>query len=238
MGKGTEESGHPFTRSLRRRHKVNKARQRDAKLRRRTVRRRLDRLRQLGDGHLEAALDALEHLLVLVVGDKGDRKTLGTEATGTADTVEVRVCVARSVVVDDDVDALDVDTTAKDVGRDEDTLLERLELLVPLDALLLLQARVDRDRREVALAQEAVELSRARDRLDEDADLARARARRSAQCASLETNCCLAYLVELERVEEVVELAVLGRLLEANKVLLQTVERELLLVVDVDLERL
>lgn len=46
------------------------------------------------------------------------------------------------------------------------------------------------------------------------------------------------HLVELERVKEVVELAVLGRLLEADKVLLQAVERELLLVVDIDLKRL
>lgn len=45
-------------------------------------------------------------------------------------------------------------------------------------------------------------------------------------------------LVELERVEEVVELAVLGALLEADEVLLKSVERELLLVVDVDFERL
>ena len=46
------------------------------------------------------------------------------------------------------------------------------------------------------------------------------------------------HLVELERVEKVVELAVLGRLVEAHKVLLQAVQRELLLVVHVDLERL
>lgn len=74
---------------------------------------------------------------------------------------------------------------------------------------------MDRDRGEVALAQEGVELGGARDRLDEDADL-----------------------VELERVEEVVQLAVLGRLLQADVVLLQSVQGELLLVVDVDLERL
>lgn len=85
--------------------------------------------------------------------------------------MEVRVGVGRGVVVDDDVDALDVDTATEDVGRDEDALLERLELLVAADTLLLVQARVDRDRREVALAQEAVELDRARNRLDEDADL-------------------------------------------------------------------
>lgn len=47
-----------------------------------------------------------------------------------------------------------------------------------------------------------------------------------------------AHLVELERIEQIVQLAVLGALLEADKVLLQSVERELLLVVDVNLEGL
>jgi hypothetical protein len=45
-------------------------------------------------------------------------------------------------------------------------------------------------------------------------------------------------LVELERVEELVELAVLLLLLELDVVLLQTVQRELGLVIDVDLKRL
>lgn len=45
-------------------------------------------------------------------------------------------------------------------------------------------------------------------------------------------------LVEFERVEEIVELAVLGGLLETNEVLLQTVKRELLLIVDVNFEGL
>ncbi len=77
--------------------------------------------------------------------------------------MEVRVGVPGGVVVDDDVDALDVDSAAEDVGGDEDALLEGLELLVAADALGLGQARVDRDRGEVALAQEGVELGRARD---------------------------------------------------------------------------
>jgi hypothetical protein len=46
------------------------------------------------------------------------------------------------------------------------------------------------------------------------------------------------HLVELQRVEQVVQLAVLGRLLEADNVLLKTVESQLLLVIDVDLEGL
>ena len=45
-------------------------------------------------------------------------------------------------------------------------------------------------------------------------------------------------LVEFKRVEEIVELAVLGGLLETNEVLLQTVKRELLLIVDVNFEGL
>lgn len=56
-------------------------------------------------------------------------QTLGTETTGSADSVEVRVGVGRSVVVDDDVDSLDVDTSAEDVSGDENTLLKGLELL-------------------------------------------------------------------------------------------------------------
>jgi hypothetical protein len=36
-------------------------------------------------------------------------------------------------IVDDDVDALNIDTTTKDIGGDQDTLLEGLELLEPGD---------------------------------------------------------------------------------------------------------
>lgn len=48
--------------------------------------------------------------------------------------MEVRVGVGRLVVVDDDVDPLNVDSSTKDVGRDKDSLLERLELSVSLDS--------------------------------------------------------------------------------------------------------
>lgn len=71
----------------------------------------------------------------MVGADKGDGKTLGTEATGTADTVEVGAGIAREVVVDGKVDALDVNASAEDVGGDADALLELLELLVSLDSV-------------------------------------------------------------------------------------------------------
>jgi hypothetical protein len=42
-------------------------------------------------------------------------------------------------------------STGSAVRRDEDSLLERLELLEQLDPLLLREATVNRDRRELAL---------------------------------------------------------------------------------------
>lgn len=73
---------------------------------------------------------------------------------------------------------------------------------------------MDSDTGEVALAEKLVELGCAKGALNEDDDL-----------------------VELELIEQVVELAVLLGLAELDVVLLETVEGELGLVVDVDLQR-
>jgi hypothetical protein len=85
--------------------------------------------------------------------------------------VKVRISISRSIVVDDNVDTFHIDTTSEDVGSDQDTLLESLELLVSTDTLFLLETRVNSDRREVALSEESVEFSSTGDGFDEDADL-------------------------------------------------------------------
>lgn len=95
---------------------------------------------------------------------------------------------------------------------------------------------MDRDGREVALAKEAVELGGTANRLDEDADLRATNPYQHSPAISHEGSST--HLVELERIKKVVQLAVLGAFLEANKVLLESVKGELLLVVDVDLEGL
>jgi hypothetical protein len=84
---------------------------------------------------LEALLDRLENSLIIWAADERDTETLGSETTGTTDTVEVGVGLIGHVVVDSDVDALDVDTTTEDVSGDTDTGLELLELLVALDTV-------------------------------------------------------------------------------------------------------
>lgn len=178
------------------------------------VRRNINLLGKLGDLDLEASLDRLENLGVLLVSNKGNGQTLGTETTGTTDTMEVGIGGIWDIVVDDNVHTGDIETTGEDIGGDEDTLVELLERFVAGDTLLLGHGAVNANTGEVALDQQLVELVGALDRLDKDADL-----------------------VELERIQEVVQLAVLLVLGDSDKVLLKTVEGQLCLVIDVNLER-
>lgn len=186
----------------------------------------------LRKGNVEALLNLLQDLLVLGAADERDTQTLGTKTAGTADTMQVRIGSIGHIIVDSNVDALNVDTATEDVRGDTDTGLELLELLVTLDTarcqsamlttqktlsnlpLLLTDAGVDRRAGKVALAQELIKLCAAQRRTNEDDDL-----------------------IELERVQQIVELAVLLALIELDKVLLQTVQGKLLLVVNVDLQR-
>mmetsp|Transcript_21625 Transcript_21625/g.37103 ORF Transcript_21625/g.37103 Transcript_21625/m.37103 type:complete len:220 (-) Transcript_21625:1322-1981(-) len=129
--------------------------------------------------------------------------------------MQVLVALVWEVVVDHNVHALHVDAAAKEVRGDQDALVELLEGLEARDALLLLHARVDADAGEVALCQQPVQFVGARHLRDEDH-----------------------HLVEFQRVEQVVELAVLLGLAQLDVVLLQPVQGELGVVVHVDLHRL
>ena len=71
----------------------------------------------------------------MVGGDEGNGQTLGTEAASTSDTMEVGVRVSGKIVVDREIDSLNVDTTAKDIGSDADALVEVLEFLVTANAI-------------------------------------------------------------------------------------------------------
>jgi hypothetical protein len=149
--------------------------------------------------------------------------------------VKVRVSVSGQIVVDSQVDTFNINTTAEDVGGNADTLVELLEFLVAADTvctrvskedsrhervtwvhipLLLADTGVHSDRGEVALAEQLVQLSGAKRRLDEDDNL-----------------------VELEVIKKLVKLTVLLTLIKRDVVLLQTMEGQLGVLVDVVLGR-
>jgi len=127
--------------------------------------------------------------------------------------VEVGVGVLGHIIVEDNVNALEIDTATEDVGGDENTRLVLLEVVVALDTLGLVEGAVHGDGGERALVEELVELVATGNGGHEDDDL-----------------------VELEAIEEIGQLAVLLLLLEVDVVLEQAVESELALVVDVDFD--
>ncbi|KAH3662352.1 hypothetical protein OGAPHI_005604 [Ogataea philodendri] len=169
--------------------------------------------RELLDLDIESFLDLVQDLLVLFVGHKRHRKSLGTESTCSSDSVQVLVGLARKIVVDGQVDSLDIDTSSKHVGRDTYSLVVLLEQLVSGDSLLLWNTGVHHDGWEVGVAQQLVQCSGSFGRLDKDD-----------------------HLVELQRVQQLCKLQVLLLLWQVDVVLLQTVQSELLLVVNVDLQ--
>jgi len=121
------------------------------------------------------------------------------------------IALVGEIVIDDDVDTLNIDTTAKQVGRHEDTGIEILEGFVLFDALLLFQATVDADRWEVAFRQETIQLLGTSDLGNENDDL-----------------------VEFQGIQQIVQFAVLFGLGQFAIVELQSVEGQLGFVVNVD----
>lgn len=84
----------------------------------------------------------LTHHADIVSGDEVDGNTLTTETTTTTDTVDVVLAVSGKVVVDDQGDLLDIDTTGQKVSGDQDTGRTGTELLHDNITLALLHVTV------------------------------------------------------------------------------------------------
>lgn len=94
-------------------------------------------------------MDRSELVRLFLVCDETDCQTLCSKSPSTTNTMNVNVAALTlwftslglclwEIVVDDNVHSLDIDTTTKEVSRDEDSLLEIFELIVFGDALSLL----------------------------------------------------------------------------------------------------
>ena len=104
----------------------------------------------------------LTHHANVVGGDEVDGNTLTSETATTTDSVDVVLAVGWQVVVDDERNLLDIDTTGEQVGGDEDTGRTRAELLHDHITLGLVHVSVHGGHREVTgseLVGEPVDLS-------------------------------------------------------------------------------
>jgi hypothetical protein len=124
---------------------------------RRTVRVLVEHGGHVRDRDFKPRLDLIEDLHIRRVRDESQREALGAEPASASiivqemsarvignmerdgrkrdvpNAMQVAVCVAGGVVIDNDVHSLDVDAVTEDVGSDEDALLEVLELGVAGD---------------------------------------------------------------------------------------------------------
>ena len=91
-------------------------------------------LRDSWDVDDKSALDLVEDLSIFLRGDEGESQTLGTESTGTTDPVQVSVCAFGHVIVDNDVDTLNINTSSNQVSGHHDAGVEVLKFLVHLNS--------------------------------------------------------------------------------------------------------
>lgn len=104
----------------------------------------------------------LAHHADIVSGDEVDGDTLATETATTTDTVNVVLAVGGEIVVDDEGDLLNVDTTGQKIGGNQDARRTGTELLHDHITLTLLHIAVHGGDSEVTgskLVSEPVNLS-------------------------------------------------------------------------------
>ena len=71
----------------------------------------------------------LTHHANIIGGDKVDGDTLAAETTTTTNAMDVVLAVGGKIVVDDEGNLLDIDTTGQEISGDEDTRRTGTELL-------------------------------------------------------------------------------------------------------------
>jgi len=123
--------------------------------------------------------------------------------------MEVSIGVSRHVIVENNVDFLNIDSTSEDLSSNKNAVLEFLEAIVDLDALLLSEVTVHGLGRKGLLVEDLGQLYGVGDGLNKDDDL-----------------------VKIERINQIGQLGVLFVLLELHVVLLKTMEGQLAFVLD------
>jgi len=71
--------------------------------------------------------------LILVRGDKSDCETTSSETASSPHTMKIAIWSIRHIVIYDDVDSFDVDSSTENVCGDTDSLVEVFETLVASD---------------------------------------------------------------------------------------------------------
>ena len=66
--------------------------------------------------NLKLVLDVVQNILLIISRDEGNCESLGSESSGSSYSVHVLVDLVRHVVVEDDVDLFDINSSSEDIG--------------------------------------------------------------------------------------------------------------------------
>merc|ERR1711997_67519 len=77
-----------------------------------------DFVRKFFDADFESALDLFQDFGVIFGADKTDCETFGTESTGSGYSMKISVGVFWHIVVEDDVDSFNIDTSSEKICSD------------------------------------------------------------------------------------------------------------------------
>jgi hypothetical protein len=123
--------------------------------------------------------------------------------------MEVSIGVSRHVIVENNVDFLNIDSTSEDLSSNKNAVLEFLEAIVDLDALLLSEVTVHSLRRKSLFVEDFSQLNSVRNSLHKDDNL-----------------------IEVKSIDEVSQLSILLVLIKLHVVLLKSMESEFRLVLN------
>mmetsp|Transcript_2101 Transcript_2101/g.3157 ORF Transcript_2101/g.3157 Transcript_2101/m.3157 type:complete len:277 (+) Transcript_2101:517-1347(+) len=126
-------------------------------------------------------------------------------------TVSVLGIRFRHIVINDNINALDIDTTTDEISGHKNALLTLLKALVNIKTIFLRHASINADRREIAVVKQLVEGLCALHRFDENNNL-----------------------VKVKSIEKIVKLAILLVFVNHQIMLNQTVEGKLRFIIDDD----
>ena len=87
-------------------------------------------IRQVIDLNLESRLNLIKNCLIFWSRDERDSETLGSISTSSTDSMKILISAIRHVVIDNNIDLFDIDTTTKQVGGNHNSELALLELIV------------------------------------------------------------------------------------------------------------
>ena len=98
-----------------------------------TVGGRVDGSGQLFNLYFESLLNLVKHSPILIWAHECNGKTFGSESSSASNSVEVGISVVWHVIVEDNVNLLDIDTSSENLSGNQDAMLELLESLVDFD---------------------------------------------------------------------------------------------------------